>query len=195
MFMGWILGLSPSFLHARLGVHATRPIVAGLFAGAVVFTSGVTQVALRRHHDKVRMLRLGVALVPVGMAVFALSPIGGLAVAIAGGVIGGIGSGIVQPNTMATIQSIAPDQARGGVTSAYLSICYLAMSVPVVLAGVAASAMGLDLATVAVGYVAVMAVIAGTAIASSLVAGPGREPVGCAAPAIHSGCWAAELLV
>lgn len=195
MFMGWILGLSPSFLHAQLGVHVTQPIVAGLFAGAVVFTNGLTQVALRRHHDKAGMLRLGVALIPAGLAVFALSPAaGGIAVAVAGGVIGGIGSGIVQPNTMATIQSIAPDHARGGVTSAYLSVSYLALGVPVVLAGVAASAIGLDLATVAVGYLAAIAVIAGAAIVASLAAGPGREPITGCAIALDNGPRAAELL-
>ena len=151
MFMGWILALSPSFLHEQLGIDISRhPIIAGSFAGAVVFTNGLTQLILRRHHDKAAMLRLGVALIPAGLAVFVLSAhTGGLAVAVIGGMIGGVGGGIVQPNTMATIQAIAPDHARGGVTSAYLSICCLAMSIPVVAAGLAASVTHLDLATVA----------------------------------------------
>ncbi len=167
--MGWILGLSPSFLHEQLGIQISQPIVAGLFAGAVVFTNGLTQILLRRHHDKARMLRVGIALIPAGLAVFALSPhIGGLAAALVGGMIGGVGGGIVQPNTMATIQAIAPDHARGGVTSAYLSVSYLAMSVPVVVAGLAASVLGVDLATVATGYLAATAVIATAAIAASL---------------------------
>jgi MFS family permease len=169
MFMGWILGLSPSFLHEQLGIQITQPIVAGLFAGAVVFTNGLTQILLRRHHDKVGMLRLGIALIPAGLAVFALSPhTGGLVAALVGGMIGGVGGGIVQPNTMATIQAIAPDHARGGVTSAYLSVSYLAMSIPVVLAGLAASVIGLDLATVSSWYLAATAVIATAAIAASL---------------------------
>jgi hypothetical protein len=32
MFMGWILGLSPSFLHEQLGIQISQPIVAGLAA-------------------------------------------------------------------------------------------------------------------------------------------------------------------
>ena len=44
MMMGWVLGLSPSFLHEQLGVHATQPIVAGLFAAVVVATNGATQL-------------------------------------------------------------------------------------------------------------------------------------------------------
>jgi MFS family permease len=178
MFMGWILGLSPSFLHEQLGIQISQPIVAGLFAGAVVFTNGLTQILLRRHHEKARMLRVGIALIPAGLAVFALSPhIGGLAAALVGGMIGGVGGGIVQPNTMATIQAIAPDHARGGVTSAYLSVSYLAMSVPVVVAGLAASVLGLDLATVATGYLAATAVVATAAIAASLATARRPEPV------------------
>jgi len=65
--MGWILRLSPSFLHEELGIHITQPIVAGLFACAVVFTNGLTQVILRRHHEKAGMLRLGVALIPFAL--------------------------------------------------------------------------------------------------------------------------------
>ncbi len=178
MFMGWILGLSPSFLHEQLGIQISQPIIAGLFAGAVVLTNGLTQILLRRHHEKAGLLRIGIALIPAGLAVFALSPrIGGLAAALVGGMIGGVGGGIVQPNTMATIQAIAPDHARGGVTSAYLSVSYLAMSVPVVVAGLAASVIGLDLATVATGYLAATALIAAAAIAASLATARQPEPM------------------
>ena len=33
MLVGWVLGLSPSFLHAELGVNLSQPVVSGLFAG------------------------------------------------------------------------------------------------------------------------------------------------------------------
>ena len=169
MFMGWILGLSPSFLHEQLGIQISHPIIAGLFAGAVVLTNGLTQILLRRHHEKAGVLRVGIALIPTGLAVFALSPhIGGLAAAIAGGVIGGVGGGIVQPNTMATIQAIAPDHARAGVTSAYLSVSYMALSVPVVVAGLVASVIGLDLATIAMAYLGATAIVATAAITASV---------------------------
>jgi len=168
MFTGWILGLSPSFLHEELGIHITQPVVGGLFAGAVVFTNGLTQLTLRHHHEKDVMLRVGIALIPIGLAVFALSAyVGGLVVAVMGGLIGGIGGGIVQPNAMATIQAIAPDHARGGVTSAFLSVSYLALSVPVAVAGLAARVIGLDLATVADWYFAASAFVATAAIAAS----------------------------
>jgi MFS family permease len=155
MVYGWILGLSPSFLHEQLGVHISQPVVAGLFAAAVLATNGATQIVMRRHHHRVGSLMIGMALIVVGLAGFAASAhVGGLLVAIAGGSIAGIGSGLVQPNTMATVQRIAPEHARGGVTSAYLAVSYLALSVPVVAAGLAAAAAGIDLATISIWYLA-----------------------------------------
>jgi MFS family permease len=178
MFMGWILGLSPSFLHEQLGIHISQPIAAGLFASAVVFINGLTQVILRRHHESAAMLRFGVALIPIGLLIFALSAhTGGLVVALVGGMLGGIGGGVVQPNTMATVQAIAPDHARGGVTSAYLSMSYLALSIPVVVAGLAASVIRLDLATVATWYAAATAALAAAAIVASFAIASRPEPV------------------
>ena len=51
MVVGWVFGLSPSYLHEELNVHITQPVVAGLFAALVVFTNGVAQLVLRRHHS------------------------------------------------------------------------------------------------------------------------------------------------
>ena len=42
----------------------------------------------------------------------------------------GAGSGVAQMNALACIQHIAPLHARGGVTSAYYTLCYLAMACP-----------------------------------------------------------------
>jgi MFS family permease len=124
-------------------------------------------------------LRIGIALIVVGLAVFAVSPhTGGLLVAVIGGMISGIGGGIVQPNTMATVQRIAPDHARGGVTSAFLSASYLAMSLPVVVAGLGASAAGVDLGTISWWYLALLAVVATAAISASRPSTPRERPAG-----------------
>ena len=58
MVVGWVFGLSPSYLHEELHVHITQPVVAGLFAALVVFTNGVAQLVLRRHHSARRDARL-----------------------------------------------------------------------------------------------------------------------------------------
>jgi MFS family permease len=168
MLMGWILGLSPSFLHEQLGVQVTQPVVAGLFAAAVFATNGATQLTMRRHHGKVAALRVGMGLIVLGLAGFAASAhTGGLPLAVVGGMIAGVGGGLVQPNTMATIQRIAPDHARGGVTSALLAVSYVAMSLPVVTAGLAAGAAHVGLGTIATGYLAAMALLVTVAVVAS----------------------------
>ena len=147
MVVGWVFGLSPSYLHEELHIHITQPVVAGLFAALVVLTNGVTQLVLRRHHSRVA---LQVSLVGVASAwalMAASTLVNSLAVAIVGGVVAGAGAGVAQMNAMATIQRIAPTHARGGVTSAYFTLCYVAMSVPVISPASAADRFGLGVVT------------------------------------------------
>jgi MFS family permease len=121
------------------------------------------------------------------MGVIAISGYAGsLAVAIVGAVLVGAGSGIAQMNALASIQHIAPLHARGGVTSAYYTLCYLAMSVPVIVAGEAADRLGLGAVTV--WYFVGLALFVGSALTLSrrLVASPVRDlgpELGCATAA------------
>jgi len=162
MVLGWVFGLSPSYLHAELHVHITQPVVAGLFAALVVFTNGAFQLVLRRHHsaDVMRMSLIGLV---AGMGVMAASTVvNSLAVAIVGGVIAGAGAGVAQMNAMATIQRIAPIHSRGGVTSTYFTAGYLAMSIPVIIAGEAADRFGLGVVTA--WYFVGLAILVGSAL-------------------------------
>jgi MFS family permease len=163
MVVGWVFGLSPSYLHEQLNVHITQPVVAGLFAALVVFVSGAAQLVLRRHHSRAALRGSLVAIV-VGMGVMAASTIeNSLVVAIVGAVIAGAGSGVGQMNAMATLQRIVPTHARGGVTSTYFTVCYLAMSVPMIIAGEAADRFGLGVVTA--WFFVGLAVLAGSAVA------------------------------
>jgi MFS family permease len=163
MIVGWVFGLSPSYLHEQLNVHITQPVVAGLFAALVVFTNGAAQLLLRRQHSR-RALRYSLGAVVVGMGVMAASTIANsLAVAIVGAVIAGAGAGVGQMNAMANLQRIVPTHARGGVTSTYFTVCYLAMSVPVIIAGEAADRFGLGIVTA--WFFVGLAVLAASAIA------------------------------
>jgi MFS family permease len=168
MITGWVFGLGPSFLHEKLGVHITQPVVAGMFAALMVTSNGAAQIALR-HRGTTIALRNGLILTAAGLAVIASSaPAHSLAVALLGAVIAGSGAGAVQMTTMATILRIAPAHARGGVTSAFLSLCYVAMSVPVVIAGLSADRVGLGVVTgwYLVGLVAL--------VTAALIAGRGQ---------------------
>ena len=85
-----------------------------------------------------------------------------LAVAIVGGVVAGTGSGVAQMNAMAAVQRIAPLHIRGSVVSAYFTICYVALSVPVFVAGEVADHLGLEVVTA--WYFVGLAVVVGCAL-------------------------------
>jgi MFS family permease len=160
MVGGWVFGLSPSFLHEELNIHITRPLVGGLFAALVVFTTGASQLVLRRRHGR-RPTTLALLAVVVGMGMIAASStVTSLAVAIIGGIIAGVGAGIAQMNAMAAVQHIAPLHARSSVMSTYTTLCYVAISLPVIIAGLAADRFGLAAVTgwYFVGVVLVVAV-------------------------------------
>jgi MFS family permease len=159
MVVGWVFGLSPSFLHDELHVRITRPLVGGLFAALVAFAIGASQLVRRQQVD-CRPPRGALCGGVVGMAMIAASTsFGGLPIAVIGGTIAGVGMGIVQMNVMAVVQRLAKVHASASVMSTYVTLCYVALSLPVVLAGQAADTFGL--ATVTVWYfVAVTLVVA-----------------------------------
>jgi len=163
MVIGWVFGLSPSFLHDELGVRITRPIVGGAFAAMVAFTTGASQLLLRRRSQPSSstgaLLTLG-----LGMAMITASSVfGSVAIAIVGGVVAGTGAGIAQVHAMAVIQVLAPTHARTAVMSRYATCCYVALSLPVILAGQAAERYGL--AVVTGWYLAAVLVIVAIAVA------------------------------
>jgi MFS family permease len=166
MATGWVFGLSPSFLHAELSVHITDPVVSGLFAALMVASNGVAQLTFRRA-GSLGSRRTALAVMVAGMALITASAgVGSLALALLGAVVAGAGAGVVQMGTMATMLRIAPVNARGGVMSAFFTVCYLAMSVPVVVAGLTADRFGL--AVVTWWYLGALAVLVAAAMVASL---------------------------
>jgi MFS family permease len=160
---GWLFALAPSFLHEALGIHITQPVVAGLFTALALFVNGVTQVALRNHHSQAETTT-GVVILLAGMAIIAAAAIPALLpIAIVGAVLTGIGSGIAQMSAMHSVQHLAPVHARGSVMSTYVTLCYLALSVPVIVAGFAAEVFSLS--TVTAWYVVALVAVSVVALA------------------------------
>ncbi|HZQ87149.1 MAG TPA: MFS transporter [Acidimicrobiales bacterium] len=185
MFVGWVFGLSPSFLDDDLNVHITRPLVGGLFAALVAFAMGASQLGLRAHHGHRPGARALFAVV-AGMGTIAVSSATRcLAMAVVGGVVAGVGAGVAQMSAMAAVQTVAPPRARTGVMSTYVTVCYLALSVPVVIAGEAADHVGLATVTawyaIAVTVVVVLALRLSRRISTGLCseeAAPAAPPAG-----------------
>jgi MFS family permease len=159
---GWLFALAPSFLHESLGIRITQPAVAGVFTALALLVNGVTQVALRKHHSQAETTA-GVAILLTGMAIIAVSAIpASLAIAIVGAVLVGVGTGIAQMSAMHSVQHLAPVNARGSVMSTYVTLCYVALSVPVIIAGFAAEVF--DLTTVTAWYAVAVAAVSAVAL-------------------------------
>jgi MFS family permease len=159
---GWLFALAPSFLHEELGIHITQPVVAGLFTALALFVNGVTQVTLRNHHSRAETTA-GIVILLIGMATIAASAIpGSLAIAIVGAILTGVGTGLAQMSAMHSVQHLAPVHARGSVMATYVTLCYVALSVPVIIAGFAAEVF--DLSAVTAWYVVALVAVSAVAL-------------------------------
>ena len=132
--LGLFSSLVPGFLAGQLhqGSHAVQ--------GAVVFlllaVGTVTQVALSRLPSRrVVLAGLGLFLAALALIVAALAR-SGMALFLAGTVIGGVAVGAIFLGSLATANRMAPAERRGQAISAFFVACYAGLIIPVVGVGV-----------------------------------------------------------
>jgi MFS family permease len=153
---------APAFVANIIGI--TNHAVAGLIAGSVFAASAVAQIFAVRIPPS-RAVALGCALLTAGMAILAaalhFSSLFGL---VAAAVVAGCGQGISFSRGLAAVSQRTPAEHRAEVGSAYFVICYIAISLPVIGAGLAARAWGLrtsgTLFALAVGLLAAVCFVA-----------------------------------
>ena len=87
------------------------------------------------------MVGLGVFLAALALIVAALSQ-AGMALFLAGTVVGGVAVGAVFLGSLATANRLAPPARRGHIISTYFVLCYCGLIVPVIGVGVAAEFIG-----------------------------------------------------
>ncbi len=132
---GLFTSLAPSFLAGTL--HERSHALAGVTAFAVFGAAALSQILLARVPLH-RLLGIGIValvagLVGVTVAVWVAS----LALLLVGGVLAGAGAGATFKGTVATVISIAPEQARGEALAGLFLAAYLGLAVPVIGLGVA----------------------------------------------------------
>ena len=132
--LGLFSSLVPGFLAGQLhrGSHAVQ--------GAVVFlllaVGTVTQVALSRLPSRrVVLAGLGLFLAALALIVAALAR-SGMALFLAGTVIGGVAVGAIFLGSLATANRMAPAERRGQAISAFFVACYAGLIIPMVGVGV-----------------------------------------------------------
>lgn len=157
---GFYLSLGPSLGRAVTGSAST------LLGGLLVFTltaAGAAAIWLLRAVAATRVMRLGAALLAVGIAVtIPATQTGSQALLFLGTLVAGVGFGASFQGVTRTVFPLAPATERGELVAAFYVLSYLAFSIPSIAAGVIATSAGL-LAT-ATGYGAVLILLALTAL-------------------------------
>ncbi len=141
---GFYFSLMPALV--RVATGATLPIVGGLVVAALTFSSVIAVLSLRNIPAD-RVLRGAIPALVLGVAV----TLGGVhaqfvALMLLGTMVSGVGFGAVFSGTLRTVLPLAKADERAGLLSAFYLEGYLAFSVPAVLTGLLAPAVGLPLA-------------------------------------------------
>lgn len=157
--LGLFTAVSPGFIAGVLQIdnHA----VTGAVVFAVFAASATAQITVRKA-DPTSAQRWGCVVLMLGLVCLAVSLlVASLTVLIVAAVLCGVGQGVTFSNGMSAVDAELPPHRRAEVTSTFFVVLYVAISVPVIGAGAAASEWGLVAAGVL--FSAVIAVLAGLA--------------------------------
>jgi hypothetical protein len=163
--MGLFTSVAPAFVANVVGNdnHA----VGGAVASSIFLASAVAQLAGRRIAPA-RAVAAGSAVLVIGMVILAaalhFSSLTGILVAA---LVAGTGQGISFSRGLAAVVEQVPTERRAEVSSTYFVVAYVAISLPVVGAGLAAHAWGLR--TAGEVFAVVVAALAMVCLAAILV--------------------------
>lgn len=142
---GFYLSLAPSLLREATG--SASPFLGGALVATLTFCGGVTIPLLRNLAARTSLalgaatLAIGLGVVLAGVHLHLVAPI------FIGTGIAGFGWAAAFLGTLRVLLPLAEPNQRAGLSAAYYIEGYLAMSVPAILAGVLARAIGLIPAT------------------------------------------------
>jgi MFS family permease len=153
------LGLMPTILHLKFGIDS--PVVSGLAAFAEQGTGGATAVALSRLKPQRLVFAGGFAIV-VGTVLFIASiAVTSLPLLWVGAVVGGAGLGGAFTGTIRSLVPLVEAHERAGLFSAIYLVSYITFGVPVIVAGLFLSTVGVTAIALTFGVVTVVAAAAG----------------------------------
>ena len=138
--LGLFSALAPSFLGTVL--HQTSHAVQGGVVFLLLAVGAGTQLLLARFSSRrVVMAGLALFLAALALIVAALSQ-AGMALFLAGTIVGGVAVGAVFLGSLATANRLAPPGRRGQAISTFFVACYAGLIIPVVGVGVASGFIG-----------------------------------------------------
>lgn len=156
---GFFLSLGPSLAIDVL--HSTNHLIGGLTVAVLAGVASIGQVLFGKQ-TPMRATVAGLALLLIGLVLLASTLAAPSAVTFfAGTAVLGAGWGITFLGVFRSLAGLADPARRGELMAAVYVVAYLAMSVPVVLAGFMSSSLGLhETATIFIIAVAVICLVA-----------------------------------
>jgi MFS family permease len=170
------LGLMPTILHLKFGIDS--PVVSGLAAFAEQGTGGAVALALSKMKPQ-RLVFAGGAAIVVGIALFIASITDtSLPLLWIGAIVGGAGLGGAFTGTIRSLVPLVGAQERAGLFSAVYLVSYITFGVPVILAGLFLSTIGVTAIALIFGVVTLVAAATGvvTQLATARLTGLSGRP-------------------
>ena len=138
--LGLFSALAPTFLGTVL--HQSSHAVQGAVVFLLLAVGALTQILLFRFSSRrVVMAGLGLFLAALALIVAALAQ-AGMALFLAGTIVGGAAVGAVFLGSLATANRLAPPGRRGQTISTFFVACYAGLIIPVIGVGVASGFIG-----------------------------------------------------
>ncbi len=169
-----LLGLFSSLVPGFIGgvLHQDNHAVQGAVVFGMFAVGTVTQVALSVFSSRgVVLAGLGLFLAALALILAALAQ-AGMALFLAGTVVGGMAVGAIFLGSLATANRLAPPERRGQAISAFFVACYAGLIIPVVGVGVLSGFTGIFPAVLAFSLLlAVLCLFSLARIATALASG------------------------
>ncbi len=139
--LGLFGAVSPAFLGDVL--HRSSPALTGVIVASVFAASVLGQLISSRFGTD-RALTAGCATLILGMVLLGVSlPLASMTLLVLGGLVAGLGQGLSFRAGLGSVTDASPAENRGEIASAYFVSLYVAIALPVVGEGAAATAFGL----------------------------------------------------
>jgi MFS family permease len=153
------LSIVPSYAADLLRTHDLA-LLAAISALALLASCATQIVSQRREGSRRRDQGAGLLVLAAGLLVLVLaSPLHSLAVLVAGAVLAGAGHGLCFLDAQQELNELAPEERRGEVTSAFISVIYFLVASAVIGTGLLDLRFSLAVSVAAVSVVLVAAAV------------------------------------
>jgi len=158
------LSIVPSYAAGLLRTHDLA-LLAAISAVALLASCATQIVSQRREGSRRRDQTAGLLVLAAGMLGLVLaSPLHSLALLVAGAIAAGAGHGLCYLDAQHELNELAPEERRGEVTSAFISVIYFLVASAVIGTGLLDLRFSLAVSVAAVSLVLLLAA-AGAAVA------------------------------